>query len=91
MEIFMTGIKKMLEFEKAQIAKLKADAAAAKAAETAAALAAVLPPPQSEPSIPTEGGEPNPDEKPLSPKPEEGQAPPEELPMESIEEIPEKE
>ena len=29
MEIFMTGIKKMLELEKAQISKLKADAAAA--------------------------------------------------------------
>ena len=41
MEIFMTGIKKMLEFEKAQIAKVKSDAAAAKEAETAAALAAV--------------------------------------------------
>jgi protein-arginine kinase len=32
MEIFMTGVKKILEFEKAHIAKLKADAAAAAAA-----------------------------------------------------------
>ena len=84
MEIFMKGIKKMIEFERAHIAKLKADAQAAAAAAAAAATAALSPPP-SVPETPKEAQEE--DEAPK----EEDKNLAEELPMEKIAEIPEKE